>query len=1017
MNRLIILIFLELFLVSSGWQEAEAQMPRPAGPGKVFSGVKGQGHWRTFDGADGLAGGIVFSILEDQQGHIWFATSGGGVSRYDGQKFVRFTKQDGLAHNNVWSMLESRDGTLWFGTREGLSRYPASGQSQFETFTVKDGLVNRGCRELFEDRDGNLWIGTDGGVSRYDGVRFETITEGDGLEKNAIRALYQDRDGVMWIGTRGRGVIRHDGVQLDAFTQQEGLAGTGVLSIAQDSDGVMWFGTRGQGVVRYDGKEFKKIRNRGRIVRAIFADRDEAIWFVTGGVGISQYNPALGGIRDPVAWRKFTIQDGLADNNLFAAYQGREGHLWFGTGAGGVSRYDGETFMTLQAVHGLGHNIVHSVMQDQKNRIWIGTSNGVSCYDGSSIQTFMPEDGLASNLVRTLYQDREGGMWFGTSGGGVSRYDGETFTTWTSEHGLVDDNLWAIFQDRDGVMWFGTDEGVCRYDGKQFETVVFGPGLEDAWVTSIFQDREGVMWFGTGGRGIIRYDGQTTIQLTDADGLADNRVWDIWQDKKGVMWFGTTGGVSRFENGVFEKFGTEQGLASVVVRDIYEDAQGHLWFGTRGGGVSRFDGQGFQSLTDEDGLANNYVEAICGGQDGAIWFGTSRGITRFLPPAPSPPLIDIEAVVANQRYADPSDVSISKTVALIAFEFRGVSFKTRPEAMQFRYRLKGYDEWHFTQNQRVEYVNLSIGEYVFEVQAVDRDLVYSERPAVVKLTVHPPYGTLALGAGLVVALIALGLVSGYAVKRRRELFNEMASELQTAHDLQMGLMPRENPRIPGVAVAGRCLPAQLVGGDFFQYFEQEGKLVIALADVTGHAMEAAIPAVMFSGVLRNDMEQTGSLLGRFERLNRSLHGALSKRVYVTLVMGEFDLETHKLRVADCGCPYPYHFQVATGDVTELEVDGFPFGVREEANYQEVETNLMSNDVVVFCSDGIVECENGDGERLGFGRTAELVRTVCADGGSPAVMVERILVDVDAFRGNAAQKDDMTCVVVKLEDDV
>lgn len=91
----------------------------PAGPGTVVSGVPGQGYWRTFEGTDGLSGGIVFAILEDRQGYLWFATSGGGVSRYNGQTFRQFTTQDGLAHNNVWAILKAQDGSLWFGTRGG----------------------------------------------------------------------------------------------------------------------------------------------------------------------------------------------------------------------------------------------------------------------------------------------------------------------------------------------------------------------------------------------------------------------------------------------------------------------------------------------------------------------------------------------------------------------------------------------------------------------------------------------------------------------------------------------------------------------------------------------------------------------------------------------------------------------------------------------------------------------------------------------------------------------------------
>ena len=74
---------------------------------------------------------------------------------------------------------------------------------------------------------------------------------------------------------------------------------------------------------------------------------------------------------------------------------------------------------------------------------------------------------------------------------------------------------------------------------------------------------------------------------------------------------------------------------------------------------------------------------------------------------------------------------------------------------------------------------------------------------------------------------------------------KMESELQTAHDLQMGFMPTANPQLAGYDIAGRCMPAERVGGDLYQYFSADGTLSFSLADVTGHAMAAAIPVVLF----------------------------------------------------------------------------------------------------------------------------------------------------------------------------
>jgi hypothetical protein len=94
-----------------------------AGPGKVVPAGRGQGHWRTYDMADGLVGAGVLSIFQDREGYLWFGTYGGGVSRYDGKAFQTLTRWDGLAHNVVERIFQDRDGYLWFGTNDGVTRY------------------------------------------------------------------------------------------------------------------------------------------------------------------------------------------------------------------------------------------------------------------------------------------------------------------------------------------------------------------------------------------------------------------------------------------------------------------------------------------------------------------------------------------------------------------------------------------------------------------------------------------------------------------------------------------------------------------------------------------------------------------------------------------------------------------------------------------------------------------------------------------------------------------------------
>ena len=227
-------------------------------------------------------------------------------------------------------------------------------------------------------------------------------------------------------------------------------------------------------------------------------------------------------------------------------------------------------------------------------------------------------------------------------------------------------------------------------------------------------------------------------------------------------------------------------------------------------------------------------------------------------------------------------------------------------------------------------------------------------------------------------------------------------------------MPAEPPQIKGFDIAGRCIPASHVGGDFYQYFQQDGKLILCMADVTGHAMEAAVPVIMFSGALHAEMKHGKRLETLFSSLNETLCKSLDQRTFVCFCMGELDVAGSTFRLSDAACPYPFHYRFSRDDVVELQVDAYPLGIRPETAYAVVETTLNPGDYIVFCSDGIIEAGNGREEVFNFERTAETIRQGCAEGLSAETLIDRLIGAVRDFAGDEPQEDDMTCVVLRID---
>ena len=695
---------------------------------------------------------------------------------------------DGLMNNAVLAIHREPDGVMWFGTGKPLGSslegggvfrgvYPERSRrdgKEFLNLTTKDGLVNNRVNANHRDPDGILWFGTEGGISRYDGEKFVNFTTKDGLAHNTVFTIHRDPNGVLWFGTKGgvsRGVypfdklkagtelMRRDGKAFVNLTIKDGLMHNWVNDIHSDPDGVMWFATGdiwvGGGVSRYDGKTFVN----------------------------------------------FTTKDGLASIHVYTIHSGPDGTLWFGTNIG-VSRYDRKTFVNFTTKDGLADNDFFAIERIPDGSIWFATwGNCVYRYDGKEFKNFTTEDGLANNYVKAIYRAPDDVLWFGTEEG-VSRYDGKEFKNFTTKDGLSNNRVWAIRGTPDGVLWFGTwGGGVSRYNGKSFVNFTTKDGLASNYLRTIYRSPDGIMWFGTsddlGGGGVSYYNGREFKSFTSQDGLAGDDVLTIYCASDEVMWFGTYGGgISRYNGKEFLNFTTKDGLADNYVTAIYRGPDGVMWFGTLGDGVSLYDGITWASLDSRDGLADNCVNAIEAHSDDSLWFGTATGITRYRR-STVPSSVRIVSVRTDQLYTDLLAIPPITAGTHVTLEYRAIDFKTLYSKQQYRICLLNANhpvdvasdgkttryEWEKpTKSTTFEWIPQKAGTYNFLVQAIDRDLNYSE-PASITLKVIPPWylnGWIAIPSfGAISALLISGIVFGfkyYVQRRESQILREQMFE-------------------------------------------------------------------------------------------------------------------------------------------------------------------------------------------------------------------------------------------------
>lgn len=285
---------------------------------------------------------MVRNVKQARNGNILIA-SYLGVFQYDGTVFTNLTsKISSPRYSSFWDVLEDREGHLWFASKDS-GVYYYNGKS-FQHFTIEDGLADNRVITIYEDRAGNIWFGTGGGASRYDGKSFRNFTTKEGLSNNDLTTIMEDKSGKLWFGTRGEPCF-YDGQRFTTLKNTNGKKFKNVWSIIEDKNGNIWFGDV-DGLWRYDGKTFTQVSQRG--AHSIMEDKKGNLW--TAG----EVNPntwALSRYDEKSLYDKIPTVTEIKSGgrmDFLGIMQAHDGSIWYGSGRG-VHRYDRKTFTDFES--------------------------------------------------------------------------------------------------------------------------------------------------------------------------------------------------------------------------------------------------------------------------------------------------------------------------------------------------------------------------------------------------------------------------------------------------------------------------------------------------------------------------------------------------------------------------------------------------------------------------------------------------------------------------------------------
>jgi len=268
-----------------------------------------------------------------------------------------------------------------------------------------------------------------------------------------------------------------------------------------------------------------------------------------------------------------------------------------------------------------------------------------------------------------------------------------------------------------------------------------------------------------------------------------------------------------------------------------------------------------------------------------------------------------------------------------------------------------------------------------------------------------------LGSYVAVALENARLYEEALQNERR-----LRTDLDTAREIQRQLLPTGAREVPGLDLAAAYVPARELGGDFYDFLPYgEGRLAIALGDVSGKGTAAALYGSLAIGTIREIVVDhacdPSCMLGL---LNQRLHNARLDSRFIAMLFGVYDAASRRLSLANAGAPYP--LLLRDGHVLSVRLEGVPLGLLPGTQYDESSVDLLPGDVVVFASDGILESQNATEEEFGLQRLSSVLSAISPDDSARAI-AERILAETDDHSGaGVAPHDDRTLVVLRVTDE-
>ena len=499
-------------------------------------------------------------------------------------------------------------------------------------------------------------------------------------------------------------------------------------------------------------------------------------------------------------FNQFNTENGLPSNHIYSAFEDEQGRIWFSTQEG-LSVLEGFSFRTLPKN---GESIIVGFQRSASGEIWsYDGAGGIYQFREGSFQNIALNDKirakLGNNITNAIAIDSEQNIWISTIiGGELYRIDAAHLRIDDLSGQLQECNYW-IKSVESGVYILGSkneskgDDATLTVDleTQSFEIPLSGKG---GYSKSRFLKLDDGSFLFSAGSELVAFD----ESAVHARLFTEKNISAIHQDGEGKIWIGLNqGGLLCFPTGEVSSRNRIEYLGNISITDIFEDSQNNLWITTDGGGAFSYNLN--PTLVYETPKLSEKVDTNHPRQHQAIRLDQD------------PNMLTLERVfwdtIAPEVFISAIEINNSDTLLLGRYEldanqnFLKIGFvgslPGNPGLFQYRYRMNGVDQdWVYSSLNSVSYTMLPPGEYSFYVDAMSKEGIWSEQPAIVNFVIHPHFYqtywfqlTAIAGIALIVVLLIYFYISYIRSKE-----SEKAAINQRIADLElMALRAQMNP--------------------------------------------------------------------------------------------------------------------------------------------------------------------------------------------------------------------------------